>query len=235
MYDNVRSVNCSLKVRDGRINEQRHVVDLHGRGGGGIRRRYSQSRDTGHILSYVILYPGGRRLLLLIFPPLFFFCSLRDTSGSARGEGSDKVVTYSSSCLCYFREDLVLERETVRDSGVLFLFCSIPPADANVSWKNGKHKLHTLDLGCGFFLASLFAFLRVSFTFFLIFARWFVDTRLEVSAVYQGNVQNVVDCIISGVSAYSSLYGPSSKSFARRGLFGQSKTPTTPQAEFQSG
>lgn len=62
-----------------------------------------------------------------------------------------------------------------------------PPGQRKVSWRSGKRKLDALDLSCGFFLASFFAFLRVSFTFFLIFERWFVDTRLEVSAVYQGN------------------------------------------------
>jgi hypothetical protein len=61
-----------------------------------------------------------------------------------------------------------------------------------VSSKNGKSKLDALDFSCGFFFASFFAFLRDSFTFFLIFARWFVDPRLEVSTVYQGNTQNVI-------------------------------------------
>ena len=45
-------------------------------------------------------------------------------------QASNNVVTYLSACLCYFRKDFVLERETVRDSGILFLFCfrSPPPA-----------------------------------------------------------------------------------------------------------
>jgi hypothetical protein len=48
--------------------------------------------------------------------------------------------------------------------------------------------LDALDFSCGFFFASFFAFLRDSFTFFLTLARWFVDARLEVSAIYQENI-----------------------------------------------
>ena len=70
-----------------------------------------------------------------------------------------------------------------------------PPRRRKVNRKNGERKLDTLDLSCGFFFASFFAFLRVSFTFFLIFARLFVDTRADVSAGYQENTQNVVACI----------------------------------------
>jgi hypothetical protein len=55
--------------------------------------------------------------------------------------------------------------------------------------------MDALGLSCGFFFASFFAFLRDSFTFFLIFARWLVDTRLEVSATCQVNIQRVVACV----------------------------------------
>jgi len=59
----------------------------------------------------------------------------------------------------------------------------------------GSMKLDALEFCCGFFLASLFAFLRDSFTFFFTLARWFVDPRLEVSAMYQEIYSDVVSWV----------------------------------------
>ena len=93
-------------------------------------------------------------------------------------------------------------------------------------------RLYALDFGCGFLFASFFAFLRDSFTFFLILARWFVDARLEVSAMYQRNTQNVVTCIFS--ASLRTL--PYAGHGVERWL-GQSKIPVAAliQAELKSG
>ena len=107
--------------------------------------------------------------------------------------------THDPALLRDLGEDLVLVREVVWDARVLLMLCgqrrvpsathsmfSQPCPARNVGQGNrggeGEEPGNALLFHCGFFFASLAFFLRDSLALCLNFSRWWIATRLLVSA-----------------------------------------------------
>ena len=126
--------------------------------------------------------------------------------------------THDPALLRDLGEDLVLVREVVRDARVLLVLChnarprqllvvtsgtcaSCPARKVGQGNRRGEGVggVNALLFHCGFFFASLAFFLRDSLALCLNFSRWWIATRLLVSAqTRRRSSQPILSCAARG-------------------------------------